>query len=244
MKLIVLALAISAHFHASTGLTSIHTGLKVIPEGASGTGTTTRYWDCCKPSCGWIENITNDTLTTLLPVATCEADGDTPIDAEIQSSCIGGLAYMCSNQQPFVVNATTAYGFAACSFTGGADTNECCHCYLLTFQGGLTGKQMIVQDTNTGGDLGQNQFDIAIPGGGVGIFTEGCSTQWGTDRNGWGDQYGGVGSAADCAQLPAALQSGCRFRFDFMENQSNPPVSFSRVECPSELTSISGCIVP
>lgn len=28
---------------------------------------------------------------------------------------------------------------------------------------------MIVQATNTGGDLAQGQFDLAIPGGGVGI---------------------------------------------------------------------------
>ena len=32
---------------------------------------------------------------------------------------------------------------------------------------------MIVQATNTGGDLNHNHFDILLPGGGVGIFN-GC----------------------------------------------------------------------
>jgi hypothetical protein len=37
----------------------------------------------------------------------------------------------------------------------------------LTFTSGpVAGKKMIVQTTNTGGDLGQNHFDIAMPGGG------------------------------------------------------------------------------
>jgi hypothetical protein len=35
----------------------------------------------------------------------------------------------------------------------------------LTFTSGpVKGKRMIVQTTNTGGDLGQNHFDIAMPG--------------------------------------------------------------------------------
>ena len=38
-------------------------------------------------------------------------------------------------------------------------------CLKLDFQGVLQGKSMIVQVTNTGGDLGQNQFDVQIPGG-------------------------------------------------------------------------------
>ena len=40
----------------------------------------------------------------------------------------------------------------------------------LTFTStSIAGKKMIVQATNTGGDLAQGQFDLAIPGGGVGI---------------------------------------------------------------------------
>lgn len=40
----------------------------------------------------------------------------------------------------------------------------------LTFTStSIAGKKMIVQATNTGGDLSEGQFDLAIPGGGVGI---------------------------------------------------------------------------
>nr|UZH44861.1 cellulase [Glenea cantor] len=212
--------------------------VKLIEYGLSGNGITTRYWDCCKPSCAWAENLKDPTGT---PVASCAADGSTKISASTQSSCIGGTSYMCSNQQPSVVNETFALGYVAASFTGGADTNMCCACMLLSFQDSLQGKKMLVQVTNTGGDLGANQFDIAIPGGGVGIFTQGCSSQWGCPSSGWGDQYGGVSSASDCSQLPEVLQDGCKFRFEFMGGVSNPPVTFEQVECPSELISVTGC---
>ncbi|KAJ8950370.1 hypothetical protein NQ314_007909 [Rhamnusium bicolor] len=238
MRLIVLTLAILASFGASMGYDGPDIHIKKVAFGISGTGTTTRYWDCCKPSCGWSENLRNKLDT---PVASCSADGDTKIDKEIRSSCVGGTSYMCSDQQPVVVNDTFALGFAAGSFSGGVDNNYCCSCFSITFQGGLSGKRMVVQVTNTGGDLGSNQFDLAIPGGGVGIFTDGCSSQWGAPGSGWGDQYGGVRSEADCAQLPAVYQDGCKFRFEFMENVSNPPITFEQVECPSELTSTTGC---
>lgn len=100
---------------------------------------------------------------------------------------------------------------------------------------------MIVQVTNTGSDLGANQFDIAIPGGGVGIFDKGCSSQWGVPSTGWGDRYGGVSSESQCSELPSALQEGCKFRFEFMGGVSNPAVSFEQVDCPSEIVSVTGC---
>nr|AAU44973.1 cellulase I [Apriona germarii] len=234
MKVFVAILAVFCTFEVS--LSKVY-NLNKVPYGISGSGTTTRYWDCCKPSCGWVENLAKEGT----PVATCSADGSTTVAASVKSSCVGGTSYMCSNQQPKSVNSTFALGFVAASFTGGADTNYCCACIKLTFQDALQGKTMVVQVTNTGGDLGSNQFDIAIPGGGVGIFTDGCSSQWGTPSNGWGDQYGGVGSEADCAQLPSDLQEGCKFRFEFMEGASNPGVTFEQVDCPSELVSITGC---
>nr|AFN89565.1 cellulase 45A [Anoplophora chinensis] len=235
MKLLLLIAAVFYTFHGS-----FSKDYNVVPivGGISGTGVTTRYWDCCKPSCGWAENLKVETDT---PVATCSADGSTVVNASVQSACIGGDAYMCSNQQPKAVNETFALGFVAASFTGGADTNYCCACVRLTFQSPIQGKQMVVQVTNTGGDLGSNHFDIALPGGGVGIFTEGCSSQWGCPSNGWGDQYGGVASESDCSTLPAVLQDGCKFRFQFLQGASNPGVTFEQVECPSELTSITGC---
>ena len=71
-------------------------------------GVTTRYWDCCKASCGWAgkASVTN-------PVLTCKADGVTAIGVNEQSGCNGGPAYMCNNQQPWNVSSTLSYGYAA-----------------------------------------------------------------------------------------------------------------------------------
>ena len=71
-------------------------------------GVTTRYWDCCKASCGWSgkASVTN-------PVTTCAANGVTPVDVNTQSGCNGGTGYMCNNQQPWNVSATLSYGYAA-----------------------------------------------------------------------------------------------------------------------------------
>jgi hypothetical protein len=54
----------------------------------------------------------------------------------------------------------------------------------LTFtSGAVAGKTMVVQSTNTGGDLGSNQFDILMPGGGVGIY-DGCLVEFGSSLPG------------------------------------------------------------
>jgi hypothetical protein len=98
---------------------------------------------------------------------------------------------------------------------------------------------MIVQTTNTGGDLGSNQFDLAIPGGGVGLFNA-CTDEWNAPSSGWGAQYGGI-SSNTCSTFPKALQAGCGFRFDWFEGADNPEVEFERVECPAEIVAKSGC---
>lgn len=98
---------------------------------------------------------------------------------------------------------------------------------------------MIVQSTNTGGDISNNQFDLMIPGGGVGIF-DGCSKEFGSPLP--GAQYGGVSSRAQCDQMPQKLQAGCRFRFDWFKGADNPNLTFEQVKCPSQLTAISGCV--
>jgi len=230
LALLALAVAVSADEH------EIHP----IVGGLSGNGHTTRYWDCCKPSCAWKENINT---ANKVPVATCDKKGVNHVSASAQSGCQGGgTAYMCNNQQPWAVNSTLAYGFAAASFQGGTDTNLCCGCFKLDFTDQLVGKSLVLQVTNTGGDLSANHFDIALPGGGVGIFTQGCHDQWNAPWNGWGEQYGGIGARSDCAKLlPPELQSGCLFRFDFMNNANNPSVRFTQVTCPADIVKRSGC---
>ncbi|KAL8758283.1 MAG: hypothetical protein Q9184_003972 [Pyrenodesmia sp. 2 TL-2023] len=79
---------------------------------------------------------------------------------------------------------------------------------------------MIVQATNTGYDVSGAQFDLAMPGGGFGLF-DGCSKQWKANSSIWGAQYGGS-NTNQCAAYPPALQKGCGFRWDWMKGQSNP----------------------
>lgn len=139
---------------------------------------------------------------------------------------------MCSNESPWAVSDDLAYGYAAVNIAGGSEDSWCCACYELTFtSGAVAGKKMVVQATNTGGDLGSNQFDISMPGGGVGIFN-GCTAEWGAPSSGWGAQYGGISSRSDCDAFPAALQAGCYWRFDWFEGCDNPTVEFTQVACP------------
>ena len=95
------------------------------------------------------------------------------------------------------------------------------------------------QVTNTGGDLGDNHFDLALPGGGQGLFS-GCSKQF-PGYSSWGAQYGGVSSDAQCFALPPALQPGCHLRFGWGGGMDNPAASFVQVACPAALVQRSGC---
>ncbi|GAB7364647.1 hypothetical protein MBLNU230_g5450t1 [Neophaeotheca triangularis] len=204
---------------------------------ASGSGSTTRYWDCCKGSCAWPGK-----ADVSSPINTCDANDNILEDANAASGCDGGEAYMCSDQSPWAVSEDLAYGFAAVSIPGGDESFWCCACYELTFTTtSIAGKKMIVQATNTGGDLDGGQFDLAIPGGGVGIFN-GCTDQWGAPADGWGERYGGL-TTDTCSSLASPLQPGCNFRFgDFFENADNPDVEYRQVTCPKALTDKSGCI--
>ncbi|KAG8630147.1 hypothetical protein KVT40_001766 [Elsinoe batatas] len=203
---------------------------------SSGSGKTTRYWDCCKPSCGW-----SGKADVSAPVAQCDVSGN-PLkagDDTQKNGCeAGGSAYMCNDQTPWEVNDSLAYGYAAVKLSGQAESASCCACYELTFTSGtIAGKKMIVQSTNTGGDLGDNHFDLAIPGGGLGIF-DGCSKSVPGAQQ--GQRYGGISDASSCSSW-GALSGGCNFRFRWFENADNPSVDWKRVACPTELTARTGC---
>ena len=132
------------------------TGATLVAAQASGSGSTTRYWDCCKPSCAW-----NDLATLGIDsaVKSCDAKDKPLSDTSAASGCSGGTAYMCSDQSPWAVSSDLAYGFAAVS----ASSPKCCQCYKLSFtSGAVSGKTMIVQATNTGSDVGSTQFDLAV----------------------------------------------------------------------------------
>ncbi|KAJ1531874.1 hypothetical protein ONE63_000523 [Megalurothrips usitatus] len=227
---------VSAHNSFLAGLLLASIGAVVCQ---SGSGTTTRYWDCCKPSCAWSENAGDVTA----PVRTCAAGGTTTVSKNVQSGCNGGNAFVCNNQKPFVKNGQ-AYAFAAAKIAGLSLSQQCCACFKLTFTStAIAGKSLIVQVINTGNDLTTNQFDLQIPAGGFGSFTQGCPKQWpSTPAANWGSQYGGVSNRASCSAIPSALVSGCQFRFDWMRGADNPKVNYQKVTCPTALTDISKCI--
>lgn len=128
---------------------------------ASGSGSTTRYWDCCKPSCAW----PGKAPLSQGPLLTCDIN-DNPLSdgGDTDSGCeAGGGAFMCSAHAPWAIDDSLAYGWAAVRINGQTESDWCCACYELEFTDGpVSGKKMVVQATNTGGDLGENHFDIAV----------------------------------------------------------------------------------
>jgi hypothetical protein len=213
----------------------IHPGSK--SDGVAGRAT--RFWDCCKPSCGWSGKVPGSNAY----VKSCSKDGYYAYgNSDVNNICIqGGPAYVCNNQKPWAVNDQLAYGFAAAHIPNQGEQDLCCNCYKLDFTSSpVIGKSMIVQVINTGADVGANQFDLQIPGGGVGMYN-GCSSQWGASNNGWGQRYGGVGSRQECNALPKQIRDGCYFRFDWFKGADNPTMTYSKVKCPAELVAATGC---
>ncbi len=219
---------------------------ETLPPLQNGTnGFATRYWDCCKPSCGWTANASN-------PVDSCNiSDQNIGVNDNDRNGCEGGTAFTCHSWAPWAVSDTLSYGFAA--FNGA----NCGTCYQIQFSGsssrgtatpGIAGKQMVVQVTNIGG-IEQNQFDILIPGGGVGAMN-GCSTQWGASD--LGVQYGGwrssCGADAGCIRSKceaafgndAKLMAGCEWYITWFQMADNPDITYAPIACPSAITAVSG----
>jgi hypothetical protein len=89
------------------------------------TGKTTRYWDCCKPSCGW-----SGKASVTSPVKSCDKSDNPLADMNAKNGCeSGGSAFMCTGQSPWAVNDNLAYGFAAAKLSGGSESSWCCACY-------------------------------------------------------------------------------------------------------------------
>lgn len=211
-------------------------------------GWASRYWDCCKPSCGWSGNTGGKT-----PVPSCNQDNSKQSGYDNQSACSGGNAYQCWDFAPWSVSDTLAYGYAAYNGV------PCGTCMQLDFTGGthngnaastsaLANKTMIIQVINIGG-IASDQFDLLIPGGGVGDFNA-CSTQWGTSD--LGAQYGGFMLACNgdktCTQNKCntvfankpQLKAGCDWFTGWFNAADNPSLKFGKVNCPSALTAKTG----
>ena len=231
---------------------------KIKAGGRSGQGWGSRYWDCCKPHCAWSGKGG--------PIAkTCNAQQQplTKGDDMVKSICDGGPAGLCNSQAPFAINKDLAYAFAA--GPGNSYAGSCGSCFLLTFDGNsrhttdartaaLKGKQMVIMISNIGYDVENGQFDMMIPGGGVGAFN-GCSALWGI--NNLGAQHGGflkdcggdkkvndVATVQKCledkcnsvfANIPDA-KAGCLFHAQWLMAANNPSFTYQELEsCPQEL---------
>jgi hypothetical protein len=207
-----------------------------LPNVTGGEGYTTRYWDCCQTACSQ-----NDGHR-------CSQDGVTRT-GNSQSSCQGGGSFACYDESPHAVSDCLSYGYIA-----KANPN-CGGCYRIQFTGEgeynandpgsklIRGKQMIVKVSNTGSDVAGNQFDLMIPGGGVGLFNA-CSRQW--NSNDLGAQYGGfltncTGSYSakkecvrqQCSKIPAgAARDGCLWFVDWLQAADDPKFTSQATDCP------------
>ena len=92
----------------------------------TGEALTTRFWDCCKPSCGWVGKADFSS-----PVVACTAD-DKPTDLAAGTGCKGGNAFQCSNQQPWAINDTLSYGYAGVFITSDLTGGGIEGCLLYT----------------------------------------------------------------------------------------------------------------
>lgn len=170
----------------------------------------------------------------------------------------------CTSQIPFTVSGCSDMGFAFAAVPAGLG-GQCGKCFQLTFTGSgkyetkanhqaLKGKKLIVMVTNIGGDVQSGQFDILIPGGGVGMFNGCASMGWG----GQGEQYGGL--LSDCEKEvgyngdllskrkecltnkcnsvfsnDSEAKQGCLFLANWMNAAGNPEHNYVEVECPDVL---------
>ncbi len=236
-------------------------------------GYSTRYWDCCKAHCGWSGNVPSG----VKPVTSCSQAGSPQTGQyNAKSACDtpgANSSHTCFSMRPWQVSGTLSYGFAAVPASG----DICGRCYQLEFDGTghydandagsakLKGKTMVVQATNIGYDVSGGQFDILIPGGGVGAF-DACTQQWKiSDPKQLGAQYGGFltackqdGSNNTHAKVKACLKgrcqavfksasfsdadllAGCNWFADWFEVADNPNLRYTEVECPQALIDRSG----
>lgn len=187
--------------------------------------------------------------------------------------------FTCTDMAPIAVNDTLAYAYVA----GTADS-KCGKCYHLQYDGhfkdefemnppkathkALKGKHLVVMASNIGmdvaggnPDLPAGQFDLMVPGGGVGAFdalstqvNKGADFNWGAGFGGFltecqkGDNCGTEGSL-ECYQtcvkdmcdaafadggLPNLLR-GCHWFADWYMAADNPTYYIEEVECPQYL---------
>jgi len=187
----------------------------------------------------------------------------------VPSACEIGKkgAFTCTDMVPVAVNDTLAYAFGA----GPAGT-VCGKCYHMQYDGSfkdvgpsnapkathkaLKGKHLILMSSNIGHDVKDGQFDVMVPGGGVGIY-DALSIMVSRSDIDWGEQYGGfltacqnsLGYDASLSSFQTCIRNKCTDAFTGFDNllngcmwfadwymaADNPTYNWEEVECPQYL---------
>jgi len=178
--------------------------------------------------------------------------------------------FTCTDMAPIAVNDSLSYAYVA----GPGSQTTCGKCFHLQYNGSfkdasannaakathkaLKGKHMVVMTSNIGHDVEKGQFDLMVPGGGVGAFDALSVQVNGKDVN-WGAGFGGfltecqsklgydntLESYQTCvkemcdaafgnAGLPNLLR-GCHWFADWFMAADNPTYNWEEVECPQYL---------
>ena len=175
--------------------------------------------------------------------------------------------FACTDMAPIAVNEKLSYAYVAGS--GKQYQYGCGKCYHLQYNGGksdgdvkkthkaLDGKHIVVMVSNIGHDVVEGQFDLLVPGGGVGAF-DALSTQLGlTDASVLGANGGGIGRVCfeqvgwdgEVADFQKCIIDGCEKAFSKWPNllrgckwyaewymaADNPTYNWEEVECPQYL---------
>ena len=180
--------------------------------------------------------------------------------------------FTCTDMAPIAVNDTLSYAYVA----GPGSQTTCGKCFHLQYNGSfksagesnapkathqaLKGKHIVVMTSNIGHDVEPGQFDLMVPGGGVGAF-DALSTQVNGQGISWGAGFGGFltecqnglkcgyDSTLQCYQdcvkemcdaafgnagFPNLLR-GCHWFADWFMAADNPTYNWEEVECPQYL---------
>ena len=178
--------------------------------------------------------------------------------------------FTCTDMAPIAVNDSLSYAYVA----GPGSQTTCGKCFHLQYDGSfkdasannaakethkaLKGKHIVVMTSNIGHDVEVGQFDLMVPGGGVGAF-DALSTQVNGANINWGAGFGGfltecqskhgydnklevyqqcVKDMCDAAFGNAGfpnLLRGCHWFADWYMAADNPTYHWEEVECPQYL---------
>ena len=178
--------------------------------------------------------------------------------------------FTCTDMAPIAVNDSLSYAYVA----GPGSQTTCGKCFHLQYNGSfkdasannaakethkaLKGKHMVVMTSNIGHDVERGQFDLMVPGGGVGAF-DALSVQVNGKGINWGAGFGGfltecqsklgydntlekyqqcVRDMCDAAFGDAGfpnLLRGCMWFADWFMAADNPTYNWEEVECPQYL---------